>query len=85
MHSSMIIDKVVTHAPLRMGVLLRTCNIDEVFFVTCNIEGTQFVIQLVCLLLTKKWRQLKTKRKKQFYFRNPNLFSPLEVRVESGT
>lgn len=37
------------------------CTVEDGFVVTCNIEGTQFVIQLVCLFLTKKWRQLKTK------------------------
>ena len=27
---------------------------------TCNIEGAQFVVQLVCLLLTKQRRQLES-------------------------
>ena len=45
---------------------------------TCNIEGAQFVIQLIRLLLTKQRRQLKNE--KLFYFlRHPNLFSPLEI------
>ena len=42
-----------------MLIELIELTVDEFIVTTCNIEGAQFVIQLIRLLLTKQRRQLK--------------------------